>query len=90
MGGVKANPETLRQMAASIRNTMMELEGIAKALKSSASNMGDWNDTKAAEFRGLVSKIGGLVMKPHPQLQECVQRINKMATALDKYAGVKL
>lgn len=90
MGTVKANPETLRRLASCIKTTITELENIAKTLKLSSNNLGGWNDAKAAEFSELVNKIGALIIKPRPQLQDSAQRINKMAAALDKYTSVKL
>ncbi len=87
---VKADPTVLRQFASDIKRTISDLKRISQKLNSSSSNLGEWNDSQSTQFVELVKKISKLVTNPCSELENCIRRIDKMASALEKYSNVKL
>lgn len=86
---VKANAETIRQMQATIKNTIKQIETINQHI-SSGLNTGEWQDSKSAEYVSLMQKVASLTASPVSTLQAAIPKLEKLAQALDNYNSVKI
>ena len=87
MGGVNANPETVRQVKAGLNATVSEIR--AAAAKIRAVSRSEWNDEQGQQFAALMQKIAQLVESPIETLQAAQPKLEKLAQSLDAYKRVK-
>ena len=86
---VKSSAEVIRQMQASIRNTIKQIETINQHINSGL-NTGEWQDSKSAEYVGLMKNVASLTSSPLDTLQAALPKLEKLAQALDNYNSVRI
>lgn len=86
--GVKASPETIRNMKKELSNTIRDIERISDGIRSGISASSDWSDSKAAEFNMIMQKIARLTQTPVETLKGALPKLERLAQSLDHYNGV--
>ena len=87
--GIKASPETIREMKKEISNTIRDIERISAGIKTGMSASASWDDAKAAEFNMLMQQIARLTATPIETLNAALPKLEKLAQILDRYNGLK-
>lgn len=86
---VKADSETIREMARNLQSTINTLNNISSAIRQGCSALsGDWEDTKQAEFTGVMLQAASLTEEPIDTLEAAIPKLENLASALDEYMGV--
>lgn len=86
--GVKADPESIRDMEKELKDTVKKLESISQGIYSATGNLGDWNDDKAEEFRIIMKRIADLIVAPVDTLNASAPKLEELALALDRYNNI--
>lgn len=87
--GIKASPETIREMKKDISNTIRDIERISNGIRTGVSATGSWDDDKAAQFNMLMQQIARLTATPIDTLNAALPKLEKLAQSLDQYNKVK-
>ena len=87
---VKADSETIREMARNLQSTINTLNNISAAIRQGCSALtgGGWEDTKQAEFTGVMLQAASLTEEPIDTLEAAIPKLESLAGALDEYMGV--
>lgn len=88
MGQINASASSVRKLANDLNNTIKKLQAISEQVKM-AGNVEGWNDNQGVQFKQVVRKIAKLTTSPVDTLQRAIPRLEKLASALDRYNSVK-
>lgn len=86
---VKASPETIRESKNSINSIIKSIEKISTVINTGLNSTSDWNDDKGMEFKEIMRDVAKYVKEPLPTLQNSSKKMDKLASALDRYNSVK-
>ena len=87
---VKASPEVIREMKKDISNTIRDIQRISDGIRSGMASSSNWWDDKAAEFNMLMQQIARLTTTPVDTLNAALPKLEKLASTLDQYNGVRM
>ena len=86
---IKSSPEVVRDMKSTIQKTVTSIQGIQQNVKGAMRSGASWNDAHGMQYQALMTRIAQLTQSPMATLIAAGPKLERLATALDRYGKVK-